>query len=81
MKAIVIKLNNKVVFCESLKDLTISQFNDLHKEAVKTIFEKDRKIGDLEKLLAKAQTDIQTLFDKCNDLQHQIKVITGEEEE
>lgn len=81
MKAIIIKANDKVIAVSQISEIPTKHYLDLQKEAKKTIFEKDKKIGELEEMLAKAQTDIQALFEKCKDLQHQIKVITGEEEE
>ena len=81
MKAIVIKLNDKVVFCESLKDLTLSQFNDLHKEAIKTIAKKDEQIVKLENEIARLGSYCEELNQKLNYLGKQIAIDRGEIEE
>ena len=81
MKALVIKYNDKVIAVEQLRDLTTKQFLDLKKETEKTIqnFEEQHEIE---------LTRIKTLESRCDaleerieNLQHQINVITGEEEE
>ena len=78
MKAIVIELNDKVVFCESLKDLTLSQFNDLHKEAIKTIAKKDEQIVKLENEIARLGLCCEELEEKINYLGKQIAIDRGE---
>ena len=81
MKAILIKLNDKVVFCESLKDLTLSQFNDLHKEAISNIAKKDEHIVKLENEVARLGAYCEELNEKLNYLGRQIAIDRGEIEE
>ena len=81
MKAIIIKLNDKIVLCEQVKEITTKQFLDLQKEAKKTIEEKDHRVLMLENHIMELYENLKEANEKIDNLQHQINVITGVEEE
>lgn len=81
MKAILIKYNDKVIAVEQLSDLTTKQFLDLKKEAKKTVEEKDNRILALENHISELYENLEETNAKIDNLQHQINVITGIEEE
>ena len=81
MKAIIVKLNDKIVLCEQVKEITTKQFLDLQKEAKKTIEEKDHKVLMLENHIMELYENLKEANERINNLQHQINVITGVEEE
>lgn len=88
MKAIVIKLNNKVIAVQSLSDVSTKQFLDLEKEAKKTLKEYQSlfehqidRIKQLEEHNEKLELRCVKLEETCRDLYHQIAVDRGEEDE
>ena len=81
MKALLIKINDKVVCCEQLSDITTKQFLEYQKEVKKNWNSKDAEIKKLQNELAIAQADLVSISKRCDNLQHQINVITGVEEE
>ena len=81
MKAIIVKLNDKIVLCEQVKEITTKQFLDLQKEAKKTIEEKDHQVLMLENHIMELYENLKEANKKIDNLQHQINVITGVEEE
>ena len=88
MKAIVIKLNNKVIAVQSLSDVSTKQFLDLEKEAKKTLKEYQSlfehqidRIKQLEEHNEKLELKCEKLEEICRDLYHQIAVDRGEEDE
>ena len=87
MKALVIKLNNKVIAVQSLSDVSTKQFLDLEKEAKKTLKEYQSlfehqidRIKQLEEHNEKLESRCEKLEETCKDLYHQIAVDRGEEE-
>lgn len=88
MKAIVIKLNDKVIAVHSLSDVSTKQFLDLEKEAKKTLKEYQSlfehqidRIKQLEEHNEKLELKCEKLEETCKDLYHQIAVDRGEEDE
>lgn len=81
MKAIIIKANDKVIGVAQISEVSTKEYLELQREAEKVIKEKDAKVNELSKMLTEAKRDIVSLTETCKSLQHQINVITGEEEE
>lgn len=80
MKVIELKLNDKLVLCQQVKEITIKEFSDKQKEIEKTWQEKDEKILLLQNEVSLLKSHQNELDSQIADLYHQIAVDRGEEE-
>jgi len=81
MKVIEFKLNNKLVFCEQVKEITIADFLKRQKAVLITWREKDEKIISLENELSKLNEYCDELKAKVDYLAKQIAIDRGEIDE
>ena len=81
MKAIIIKVNDKVIAVSQITEVTSKHYLDLQREAQKTLAKKDEQIVYLENELSKATSNIEELTKKVNYLGKQIAIDRGEIEE
>ena len=80
MKVIELKLNNKLILCQQVKDITVKDFNDKQQEVLKAWQEKDQQIVSLQNEISSLKSHKTELDSQIADLYHQIAIDRGEEE-
>lgn len=81
MKAIIIKINDKVVACEQLSELTSKQFLDLRKEAHDNEETNKLEIAKLLKRISDLELGLTNANQEIENLKHEIAIDRGEEDE
>ena len=81
MKAIIIKINDKVVACEQLSELTSKQFLDLQKEAKINCENSEQEKTHWKKRILDLENQVQDLINECSNLRHEIAIDRGEVDE
>lgn len=81
MKAIVVKINDKVVACEQLSELTSKQFLDMRKEAETNEKENQFQISKLLRRIQNLESVTIEQRKEIENLKHEIAIDRGEVDE